>query len=106
MDMALAIGAQARASGPSDSQYATTYFTRARSVAFEEMLANPSVAIVRLFVLLSFFTLGACRQTPASIYLGIASKSAVVLGMHQPMSRKMMREGSGYYSRYDSHLPR
>lgn len=97
--MALAIGAQARASGPIDAQYATACFTRARTIAFEDMLANPSVAVIRLFVLLSFFTLGACRQTPASIYLGIASKAAVVLGMHQPMSRKMMREGNSYYSR-------
>lgn len=96
MDTALAIGAQARATGPLDAQYANTYFTRARAIAFENMLANPSVSIVRLFVLLSFFTLGACRQIPASIYLGIASKAAVVLGLHQPMSRKVMHQGNDY----------
>lgn len=96
MDAALAIGAQARASEPLDLQFATAYFTRSRAVAFEDMLANPSVAVVRLFVLLSFYTLGACRQIPASIYLGIASKAAVVLGLHQPMSRIVMNQGNEY----------
>lgn len=99
METALAIGAQARASGPIDSQCASTLFVRSRAVAFENMLSNPSVSVVRLFVLLSFYTLGAFRQIPASIYLGIASKAAVVLGLHQPMSPKALRQGVDYTSR-------
>ncbi|CRL25913.1 Fungal transcriptional regulatory protein, N-terminal [Penicillium camemberti] len=96
MDAALAIGAQARASAPRDSYNAMTLFTRARCVAFQDMLANPSLAIVRLCLLLSFYTLGASRQSAGSIYLGIASKAAVVLGLHQPMSWKSLKLKSGY----------
>lgn len=99
MDTALAIGAQARDSGPEDARNASTLFVRSRAVAFENMLATPSVSVVRLFVLLSFYTLGAFRQIPASIYLGIASKAAVVLGLHQPMSPKAIRQGDDYTSR-------
>ncbi|KAH7362804.1 hypothetical protein B0T11DRAFT_281440 [Plectosphaerella cucumerina] len=95
MDAALAIGAQARSGGRYDWELATTYFNRARKVGFEDMLANPSLSIVRLFVLLAFFSLGACRQNAASIYLGIASKSAVVLGLHQPMSWKEPEKNAG-----------
>ncbi|OQD96137.1 hypothetical protein PENSOL_c017G00074 [Penicillium solitum] len=96
MDAALAIGAQARASAPRDSYNAMTLFTRARCVAFQDMLANPSLAIVRLCLLLSFYTLGVSRQSAGSIYLGIASKAAVVLGLHQPMSWKSLKLKSGY----------
>lgn len=86
LEVALAIGAQARASGPRDAQCAAMYFARAQSVAFQDMLANPSLSMVRLFILLAFFTLGACRQNAAFIYLGVASKAAIILGLHQPMS--------------------
>ena len=99
MDAVLAIGAQASDSSPRSWEIAVTYFNRSRAVAFENMLVNPSVALVRLFTLLAFFTLGACRQIPASIYLGIASKAAVLLGLHQPMSRKVMNNSAEYTHR-------
>ncbi|KAF5240693.1 hypothetical protein FAUST_4219 [Fusarium austroamericanum] len=99
IEVALAIGAQARAAGPRDSKVATKYFGNARDVAFGEMIANPSPAIVRLLILLFFFAMGACRQTPASIYIGIAAKAAVMLGMNQPMSRKISHQGNEYHLR-------
>ena len=71
-DIAIAIGTQARASGPQSLQYGAKCFERARQVAFEGMLADPSLAMVRLFVLLAFHKLGAGRQNAASIYLGVA----------------------------------
>ncbi|KAJ5580013.1 uncharacterized protein N7459_005998 [Penicillium hispanicum] len=92
LDMILAIGAQARASDAQDAQCAAVYFARARSVAFEGMLADPSISMVRLFLLLAFFTLGACRQNAAFIYLGVASKAAIVLGLHQPMSWRRLQK--------------
>jgi len=102
-DTALAIGAQARAGNPTpgshDAEWATGLFDRARAVAFEKMLANPSPALVRLFVLLAFYTVGTYRQIPAAIYLGIASKAAVILGLHQPMSPKVVRQGGDHASR-------
>lgn len=103
IDTALAIGAQARAGnpnpGPQDAQWAAALFHRARAVAFEKMLANPSPSLVRLFVLLAFYTVGIYRQVPAAIYLGIASKAAVILGLHQPMSPKVVRQGGDHASR-------
>ena len=102
-DTALAIGAQAQAKisghescGNAYSVWAATYFTRARAVAFEKMLANPSLGLVRLFVLLAFYSLGSYRQIPAAIDLGIASKIAVILGLHQPMSPKVVRQGGDH----------
>ena len=103
IDTALAIGAQARAGnpnpGPQDAQWAAAFFNRSRAVAFEKMLANPSPSLVRLFVLLAFYTVGTYRQIPAAIYLGIASKAAVILGLHQPMSPKVVRQGGDHASR-------
>jgi len=100
IDTALAIGAQARAAssnaGTLDAQWAAAYFSRARAIAFENMLANPSPALVRLFVLLAFYNVSTYRQIPAAIYLGIASKAAVILGLHQPMSPKVVRQGGDH----------
>lgn len=99
-DTALAIGAQARAGNPTHgfhyAEWATGLFNRARAVAFEKMLANPSPSLVRLFVLLAFYTVGTYRQIPAAIYLGIASKAAVVLGLHRPASPMVLRQGGDH----------
>ena len=99
-DMALAIGAQARANGPRDAQTAATYFSRAQSIAFRDMLSHTSLSMVRLFTLLAFFTLGACQQNAAFMYLGVAAKAAIVLGLHQPMSWKRLQEADGPNLRY------
>lgn len=88
----MAIGAQARTADPSDTQLAAAYFNRARQAAFEGMLAHPSLSMVRLFLLLAFYMLGACQRNAAFMYLGVASKAAVVLGLHQP----------GYYKSLDT----
>ncbi|KAH7037412.1 uncharacterized protein B0I36DRAFT_313999 [Microdochium trichocladiopsis] len=45
------------------------------------MIANPSLSMVRLFLLMAFYMLGACHRNAASMYLGVASKAAVVLGL-------------------------
>ncbi|KAF2712810.1 hypothetical protein K504DRAFT_427436 [Pleomassaria siparia CBS 279.74] len=94
-DMALAIGSQARASGPRDAQIAAMYFSRAQSMAFQDMLTHTSLTMVRLFILLAFFTLGACQHNAAFMYLGVASKAAIVLGLHQPMSWKRLQKTDG-----------
>lgn len=102
-DTALAIGAQARVGNSTHgfhyAEWATGLFNRARTVAFEKMLANPSPSLVRLFILLAFYTVGTYRQIPAAIYLGIASKAAVVLGLHRPLSPMIVRQGGDHTSR-------
>ncbi|KAJ4375337.1 hypothetical protein N0V83_002423 [Neocucurbitaria cava] len=103
-DMVLAIGAQARANGPRDAQTAAMYFSRAQSIAFEDMLTHTSLSMVRLFILLAFFALGACQQSAAFMYLGVASKAAIVLGLHQPMSWKRLQQANGPNLRYSVFL--
>ena len=95
LDIAVAIGIQARASNSRDAQRGARYVERGRQVAFEGMLEDPSLAMVRLFVLLAFHKLGAGRQNAASIYLGVASKAAITIGLHQPMSWKSLRTQNG-----------
>lgn len=87
-DIMIAIGAQC---AKSDSDSMTTraerfFFSRAQTRAFTGMLENPSLEIVRLFLLMSFYMLGACRRNAAFMYLGVAVRAAVALGLHIPDS--------------------
>ncbi|KAL2824861.1 hypothetical protein BDW59DRAFT_172595 [Aspergillus cavernicola] len=81
LDLALAIGAQARGSGD-DLKLSTAYLHRARNIAFDDLLMSQSLNKVRLFVLLSFYMLGACNRNAASMFLGVAAKATVILGLH------------------------
>ncbi|KPI45037.1 uncharacterized protein AB675_2707 [Cyphellophora attinorum] len=78
----LAIGAQCRGARASDADYAKKCFVRGQQIAFEGMLCNPSLNMIRLFLLMSFYMLGACHRNAAFIYLGVASKAASALGLH------------------------
>jgi hypothetical protein len=48
------------------------------------MLAKPTLSMVRLFLLLAFYMLGTNHRSAAAMYLGIATKAAVVLGLDNP----------------------
>lgn len=98
LDMMLAIGAQA--SIPADTKLAGAFFARAQRTAFEDMLAHPSLGMVRLFVLLAIYMLGACQRNAASMYLGVAAKAAVILGLHQPGHYKNLQPEE-HSARYD-----
>lgn len=39
--------------------------------------------LVRAFLLMSFYMFGACRRNAAFMYLGVAARSAVALGLHE-----------------------
>jgi hypothetical protein len=81
---ALAIGAQVRPLGDPSSRIELDYFYQAQRVAFENMLTSQSLGMARLFLLLAFYMIGACRRNTASIYLGIAARTAIVLSLHNP----------------------
>ncbi|KAH8698967.1 hypothetical protein BGW36DRAFT_293888 [Talaromyces proteolyticus] len=81
LDLALAIGAQVRG-GPEEVEIAMGYFCRARQVAFEDMLMGQTISTVRLFLLMSFYMLGACHRNTASMFLGVAAKAAIILDLH------------------------
>jgi hypothetical protein len=55
LDLILAIGAQCRGNAPIDSQYSQAYFAKGSREAFEGMLCDPSLEMVRNFVLLAYF---------------------------------------------------
>ncbi|KAL1307027.1 hypothetical protein AAFC00_005652 [Neodothiora populina] len=80
--LAVAIGGQCRGSSRSDLRYATQCFTKGQQFAFEGMLQDPSLNMIRIFLLMAFYMLGACRRNTAFMYIGVASKAASALGLH------------------------
>ncbi|KAK4071700.1 transcriptional regulator family: Fungal Specific TF [Trichoderma aggressivum f. europaeum] len=85
VDLVIAIGAQCKS--PMDAQQiGPAYFRQAQQRAFAGMLEDPNIDMVRAFLLMAFYMLGHCRRNTAFMYLGIASRAAVALGMHSPHS--------------------
>ncbi|GAB7353463.1 hypothetical protein MBLNU459_g3923t1 [Dothideomycetes sp. NU459] len=82
VQLIIAIGGHCSGTSPKTLRHATEYFTRAQKTAFEGMLESPSLDMIRLFLLMSFYMLGACRRNAAFMYIGIASKAAEALGLH------------------------
>lgn len=54
------------------------------------MLEDPNINIVRVFLLMAYYMLGSCRRNSAFMYLGIASRAAVSLGLHSKDSYENM----------------
>lgn len=79
--MAMAIGAQAL--GKSNKALSAAFLANGQKIAFEGLLQHARPSTVRLFILMSYYMLGACRKTTAVMYLGIASKAAMMLGFHE-----------------------
>ncbi|CDM37991.1 transcriptional regulator family: Fungal Specific TF [Penicillium roqueforti] len=95
MDLMVAIGAQ---SSPNDREFLQVerfYFSRGQRRTFANMLEDPSVDLVRVFLLMSFYMLGACRRNTAFMYLGVASRAAVALGFHAEFSGSISPDESG-----------
>ena len=83
MCLVLAIGRQCRVSSTMNLNNSQKYFTRGQQTAFEGMLEDPSIDIVRIFLLMTFYLLGACRRNAAFMYLGVAARAAHALGLHE-----------------------
>ncbi|KAJ4251839.1 hypothetical protein NW762_011136 [Fusarium torreyae] len=81
VDLAIAIGAQCE-SLSSSRTIGQAYFRKARSRAFEGFLEDPDIDMVRTFLLMAFYMLGECRRNAAFMYLGVAAKAALALGLH------------------------
>lgn len=81
--MILAIGGQCRESHLEDLQYSKDIFIVAQKSAFAEMLCDPSLDMIAVFLFMAFYMLGACRRNGAFMYLGVAVKAAYVLGLHK-----------------------
>lgn len=78
----LAIGLQVRGGSRDDLVLASKYFNQGRKMTFEKMLEDPTINLARAFLLLAFYMCGACRRNSAFMYLGVAAKSADILGLH------------------------
>ncbi|KAL2827521.1 hypothetical protein BDW59DRAFT_143913 [Aspergillus cavernicola] len=81
-DIMIAIGAQSSKNDLAVARIERYFFSRARQSAFAGMLENPSVDLVRLFLLMSFYMLGACRRNAAFMYVGVAARAAAALALH------------------------
>lgn len=86
----IAIGSQVRGSSSNDLVHASKYFGQGRKLAFEKMLEDPTINLVKAFVLMAFYMFGACRRNSAFMYLGVAAKSADILGLHAAAQHKRM----------------
>ncbi|KAB8239694.1 uncharacterized protein BDW43DRAFT_258899 [Aspergillus alliaceus] len=80
--MMVAIGAQCKGSTQDDLLCAARYFSQARKMAFEGFLEDPTVYLARDFLLMAFYMFGACRRNSAFMYIGVAAKASIVLGLH------------------------
>ncbi|KAI6767700.1 hypothetical protein HG530_005709 [Fusarium avenaceum] len=81
VDLVIAIGAQCE-SLSSARTVGQAYFRKARTQAFVGFLEDPDLEMVRTFILMAFFMLGECRRNAAFMYLGVAAKAALALGLH------------------------
>ena len=88
-DLMIAIGAQSCSNEPKTVQMERFFFTRGQRRAFANMLEDPSMDLVRAFLLMSFYMFGACRRNAAFMYLGVAARSAVALGLHEENSASL-----------------
>ncbi|KAF1932448.1 uncharacterized protein M421DRAFT_54743 [Didymella exigua CBS 183.55] len=84
----VAIGAQCYGPTKDAAVWAAELFSFARKLAFAQMLESPCLDLVRVFLLMAFYMFGACRRNSAFMYLGIASKSADILGLHMSAQQK------------------
>ncbi len=82
LDLIVSIGAQCRAESSLDHRYATTLFARARKTIMADGVEDPGIDLIRCSLLMTFYTLGACRRNAAFMYLGIASQASSALGLH------------------------
>lgn len=81
-DLILAIGAQCPRAGTNVTQAEKFFFTRGQKRAFAGMLEDPNLELVWAFLLMAFYMLGACRRNAGFMYLGVATRAAVALGLH------------------------
>ena len=74
----LAIGCQ-----KSDELLAQQYFDYARNLAFASLGGNLGVTSVQVFILITFYSLGACQINGAFLFFGIAARAAYSIGIHR-----------------------
>lgn len=80
-ELVMAIGAKVE-SGEAARDVGQQYFRQAQCDAFDGMLEDPDLDVVRSFLFMAFYLLGHYSRNAAFMYLGIATRAAVTLGLH------------------------
>lgn len=88
----VAIGAQNMPLSKNDAIVEKSSVSRSQHIAFQTMLEDPSLEMIQIFTLLSFYMLGACRRNAAFMYLGVAARAAHALGLHHPAAYNALPE--------------
>lgn len=97
-ELVIAIGAQCHSEDIAKS-IGLPYFRRAQRRACADMLEDPELDMVRVFLLMAFYMLGECRRNSAFMYLGVAVRAALCLGMH---TREAYGEAESSHARFVS----
>lgn len=85
LDLVIAIGAQC--TSKEDAQnIGRAFFRGAQRQALSEMIQDPDLDMVRTYLLMAFYMLGECRRNTAYMYLSVAARAAIALGLHSPSS--------------------
>ncbi|KAI9148305.1 Filamentous growth regulator [Paramyrothecium foliicola] len=85
LDLVIAIGAQCTSEQDSQS-IGRAFFRGAQRQALSEMIQDPDLDMVRTYLLMAFYMLGECRRNTAYMYLSVAARAAIALGLHSPSS--------------------
>lgn len=85
LDLVLAIGAQCT-SRQDSRNISRALFRKAQRQALSEMIQDPDLDMVRTYLLMAFYMLGECRRNTAYMYLSVAARAAIALGLHSPSS--------------------
>lgn len=85
LDLVVAIGAQCT-SGQDSQDIGRAFFRGAQRQALSEMIQDPDLDMVRTYLLMAFYMLGECRRNTAYMYLSVAARAAIALGLHSPSS--------------------
>lgn len=85
LDLVVAIGAQCKPNEDSQN-IGRAFFRGAQRQALSEMIQDPDLDMVRTYLLMAFYMLGECRRNTAYMYLSVAARAAIALGLHSPSS--------------------
>lgn len=81
--LALAIGQQCNCLDDMSTRQMQKHFALSQKLAFDGMLEDPSIKLIKVFLLMAFYLLGGCRRNAAFMYIGIAARAAHALGIHE-----------------------
>lgn len=65
-----------------DTLWAQTHLSYDQRLAFDGMLQNYSLDMTANFILMAYHLFGTRQRDASTIYLGVANRAAVILGLH------------------------